>query len=83
MLSGAIAMGLIVVSLFFLRYWRSTRDRFFLYFAASFALEALTRVLLGIAAAKSEDAPLYYLIRLLAYGLILIAIYEKNRGRKN
>jgi hypothetical protein len=31
-----------------------------------------------------EDAPAYYLIRLVAYGLILIAILDKNRlGRKS
>ncbi|PWF44004.1 hypothetical protein C7C56_020110 [Massilia glaciei] len=83
MISGAIAMGSIVVSLFFLRYWRSSKDRFFLYFAASFALEAVTRVMLGLSSPESEGAPLFYLTRVVAYGLILIAIYEKNSGKKS
>ena len=32
-LLGAIAMGCAVASLFFFRFWRNTRDRFFLLFA--------------------------------------------------
>jgi hypothetical protein len=48
MLAGAIAMASIVISLFFFRFWRSTRDRLFLFFAISFLLEALNRILLGL-----------------------------------
>lgn len=81
MLTGAIAMTSLVISLFFLRFWKSTRDRFFLYFAMSFFLEAVNRVLLGMTALQDEDAPAYYLIRLVAYALILFAIIEKNRNR--
>ncbi|WP_136418967.1 DUF5985 family protein [Herbaspirillum sp. ST 5-3] len=81
MLVGAIAMGSLVASLFFLRFWRTSGDRFFLYFSLAFFLEAISRVLLGLSASKSEDMPLYYLIRLVAYGLILLAIIRKNSGR--
>jgi Family of unknown function (DUF5985) len=70
--------------LFFLRFWRSTRDRFFLYFAMSFFMEGLNRVLLRCMGGLREETPAYYLIRLVAYGLILLAILEKNRlGRKS
>lgn len=79
MLSGAIACGSLVVALFFLRYWRSTRDRFFLYFAVSFALEAVGRLLLGAVTTATEETPLFYLFRLAAYLLILVAIVGKNR----
>jgi len=79
MLTGAIAMASLVISLFFLRFWKSTRDRFFLYFAMSFALEAINRILLGMTLPQGEDAPAYYLIRMVAYALILLAIIEKNR----
>ena len=82
MLAGAIAMASAVIGLFFFGFWRNTRDRFFLFFAMSFALEAVNRVLLGLALNASEDAPLNYLIRLAAYALILIAIVDKNRRRK-
>jgi hypothetical protein len=82
MMIGAIALASILVGLFFLRFWRSTRDRFFLYFALSFFIEGLNRLLSGITNMLYEDAPDYYLIRLVAYGLILMAIWEKNRPRK-
>lgn len=79
MLAGAIVMGALVAALFFLRFWRQTRDTFFLYFALSFALEALHRLLSAAQPADNPDAPMYYLIRLASYSLILVAIWRKNR----
>ncbi|HEY8553927.1 MAG TPA: DUF5985 family protein [Burkholderiales bacterium] len=79
MLLGGIATAAVVAGLFFLRFWGATRDRFFLFFALAFWLEALSRVLIGLSGSVREDAPLFYLIRLLAYGLILIAILDRNR----
>ncbi len=58
---------------------KSSRDRFFLYFAMSFGIEGCNRILLALTAGLREDAPTYYLVRLVAYGLILLAILEKNR----
>lgn len=80
LLLGAIGMASLIAALLFARFWRQTRDRFFLFFAASFALEGLNRFLMGIHRDASDDDPLYYLIRLAAFGLILIAIAEKNRA---
>jgi hypothetical protein len=78
---GAIAMASLVISLFFLRFWKTTRDRFFLFFAASFLLEAINRIMTGISVLQNEESPLYYLIRLIAYSLIIIAIIDKNKTR--
>jgi H+/Cl- antiporter ClcA len=61
------------------RFERATRDRFFLCFALSFALEGVNRVLLYLLVGPNEDAPVYYLVRLVAYGLIIAAIVGKNR----
>jgi hypothetical protein len=80
--TGAISMGSLVIALFFLRFWRDSGDRFFLYFAASFLIEGLHRLYSALADANAEDSPLHYLIRLLAYGLILWAILEKNLPRE-
>lgn len=82
MLMGAIAAGLIVAGLFFFRFWRQTRDRFFLLFAASFWLEAVNRIALALLEHADEQEPLFYLVRLVAYGLILAAIWQKNRTRR-
>lgn len=78
---GAIAALSFVIGCFFLRFWRVTRDRFFLLFGLSFWIEAFNRVLQGAVPAWREDMPAYYLVRLLAYGLILYAIIDKNRRR--
>lgn len=78
-LVGAIVMAASVIALFFLRYWRQTRDRFFLYFALAFMLEAVQRLPGAMQPPGAPEAPLYYLIRLAAYGLILLAIIGKNR----
>ncbi|MBC5764186.1 hypothetical protein H8R02_06985 [Ramlibacter sp. GTP1] len=79
MLTGAIALASFLAGLFFFRFWRQTRDTFFLYFAASFAIEGLNRIVLGLVEVPDEKAPLFYIVRLVAYGLILVAIWQKNR----
>jgi hypothetical protein len=82
MLTGAIAMASAVIAMFFLRFWRNSGDRFFLWFALSFGIEGAHRVYAALSYQDSEDSPLHYLIRLLAYGLILWAILEKNLPRR-
>lgn len=82
MLLGAIGLASIMVGFLFLRFWRSSRDRFFLFFALSFLVEGLNRIVLGLAGALNEAEPIYYLIRLLTYGLILVAILDKNLPRR-
>jgi NADH:ubiquinone oxidoreductase subunit 4 (subunit M) len=79
-LIGAVAMASLITGLFFLRFWRSTRDRFFLYFAISFLIEGLNGGLLrpGLQGDGIEQS-LFYALRLVAYGLILVAIWGKNK----
>lgn len=79
MFLGAIAMANFTASLFFLRFWRHSRDRFFMFFALAFAIEALIRVMLGVIHYSSEQEPLFYLVRLFSYVLIIVAIIDKNR----
>lgn len=78
-LLGVIASLCFVAALFFLRYWRSTRDRFFLYFVAAFLMEGTNRFVAGWTGGWSEDSPVQYLVRLVSYGLIVVAIIDKNR----
>ena len=81
LLMGAIAAGWVVAGLFFFRFWRQTRDRFFLWFALSFWLEACDRVALALYVGVQEDNPAIYSLRVVSYGLILLAIWQKNRPR--
>lgn len=83
LLLGAIAMANLTIGLFFLRFWKKTRDRFFLFFAVAFILEGINRVLLGLSQGSNENEPIFYLVRLLSYVLILIAIVDKNRINKS
>jgi len=78
LITGMIAMGSLIIGLFFLRFWRNTKDRFFLYFALSFGIEGVHRIVTTMSYDEHEESPLHYLVRLLAYGLILWAILEKN-----
>jgi len=82
MLLGAIAMASLTAGLFFLRFWRRTGDRFFLLFAVSFAIEGLNRAILALTTNPDEGRPFFYLIRLVAFLLILAAIADKNWSRK-
>lgn len=79
---GAIAMASLVAAMFFLRFWKNTHDRFFLLFAISFFVEALNRAALGLAAVPNEQEPFFYLVRLCAFVLIIVAIVDKNRVEK-
>lgn len=78
LLAGGIATASLIAGLFFLRFWRQTRDRFFMFFAASFLIEGLNRFALYALAGLDDQHPIYYVIRLVAYGLIVWAIVDKN-----
>jgi hypothetical protein len=82
MLTGAIAVASLLAGLFFFRFWRHTHDRFFLYFALSFWIEAGNRIALGLLVGADEDGVVFYSVRVLAYGLILLAIWQKNRPQR-
>jgi hypothetical protein len=81
LISGAIVMGYGVAGLFFLRFWRQTRDRLFLAFAVAFWILGLQRLGLALTRSVVEDQSSLYLVRLIAFMLILIAIVDKNRSR--
>jgi hypothetical protein len=78
-LLGAIALGSFAVGLFFLRYWKISRDRFFLFLMLSFWIEGGNRTYMAIQQSWNEDSPAHYLVRLVSYLLILLAIWDKNR----
>lgn len=81
-LSGAVALGFFTCGLFFLRFWSRTRDELFLAFAVAFALMGTGQTILALANIPTEERGSIYLIRLLAFLLILFAIYRKNRQQR-
>jgi hypothetical protein len=80
LISGALVMGYFVAGLYFLRFWRDTRDRLFGIFAAAFWLLAAQRAALALTADPTGEQVVLYSVRLLAFVLILAAIIDKNRG---
>jgi len=80
-LSGAAAMASLAVALFFLKFWRRTRDTFFLLFASAFTIDAISRFVLGVSQVSDTTEPMYFLPRLLMFGLIAVAIIGKNAKR--
>lgn len=78
-LSGALTMGFLVAGLFFLRFWKGTRDNLFVAFALAFWLLGLTQALLALSNIPVEERSWLYLLRLSAFALILTSIWLKNR----
>jgi len=81
-LLGAIAIAELTVALVFLRFWRRTRDILFVFFATAFGLSGLSRICMFMTDPQDEGGTLVYIIRLIAFGLILFAILNKNRTRR-
>jgi hypothetical protein len=78
-LHGAVVMASLTVGLFFLRYWRATRDRLFLLFWLAFWLLALNWTMVELAGPLSQHA---YIVRFLAFVVIAGAVLDKNRRQK-
>ncbi len=80
--AGAIVMGYLVAGLFFLKYWRDTRDRLFLVFAVAFWMLGVQRALINLVDIAAEHQTLFYLLRLAAFLLIIWAVVDKNLVRR-
>ncbi len=80
-ISGVIVTGYAVAGLFFLRFWRQSRDRLFAWFTAAFWLLGAQRAALAALEHGAPSSTWLYAVRLLAFLLILAAIVDKNRPR--
>lgn len=78
LLFGALVTASGIVGLFFLRFWTRSRDRLFLYFALSFWILGLNWAILPFVDQDEPQTALYSL-RLVAFGLIIVGIWDKNR----
>lgn len=76
-LNGVVTMGHFTAGVFFLRFWKRTRDRLFVFFASAFWLLSAVRLLTIFRA--DEEHPFYW-VRLIGYMIILAGIVDKNVG---
>lgn len=79
-LLGVIATSSFTAGVFFLKFWKQTRDLLFLAFGTAFIIEALNRCAILFVAKPNEGSPFTYIVRLFAFLLILGAILKKNYG---
>jgi hypothetical protein len=79
--SGGILIGYWAIGVDFFRFRRRTHDRFFAIFGFSFWLLAFERFLLILIGPTEESRWFIYIIWLVAFLLILYAIYDKNLSR--
>jgi uncharacterized membrane protein HdeD (DUF308 family) len=80
-LLGVIATSSLIAGVFFLKFWRKTDDSLFLAFGVAFLVEGLNRCAVLFLAKPNEGSPCIYIVRLLAFLLILAAILHKNYGK--
>jgi hypothetical protein len=77
-LLGAVVMASLSVALFFLRYWRATKERLFVLFSLAFCLLAANWALVSLGGPLGPHA---HLFRFLAFVVIALAVIDKNRRR--
>lgn len=77
-LLGVIAAASFTAMLFFLRFWRDTRDLLFAAFGFYFLVEGINRVVLSAMKHPNEGSPWIYIARLIALLVLLGAIIHKN-----
>jgi Ca2+/Na+ antiporter len=83
-LGGCIFTMCLGIGLFQLRFWVRTRDRLFLGFALAFFLLAVNRIALTLTTTTdvNEGRLSLYVIRLVAFVIILLSIIDKNRAAR-
>jgi hypothetical protein len=78
---GVLAMASLVAALFFLRYWRATRERLFAFFSLAFVGMAVNWTVLAVVNHPADEARQahVYVIRLVAFVILIVGIIDKNR----
>jgi hypothetical protein len=80
---GLSAAGYAIAGVFFLSFWRRTRDGLFMVFALAFWLMALNQAIPVVLGIPREEQGGVYLLRAAAFILIIAAILWKNLSRRD
>lgn len=81
---GALTFGMLLASMFFLKAYRVTKDRFFLFFVLSFLIMMIERIVWAVFGKNWFDEQqtdlrtILYAIRFLAFSIIAIGVIDKN-----
>jgi hypothetical protein len=80
-LQGVSAAGAFAAGVFFLRFWKESRDRLFGFFSVAFWMMGGSWSLLALLDPREESRPYVFALRLIAFLLIIVAAIDKNRVR--
>ena len=80
-LLGMIVMCCLIIGLYFVRFYRKSRDRLFLFFATAFWLLGANWFVLVFYNGEEPGHAHLYILRLVAFVILLIGIWDKNRAR--
>lgn len=78
-LLGFVTACSLVAAVFFLRFWRMTRDFLFLAFAVFFAIQGAHNAIVLTLSHPNESHPWLFVLRLISVLVVLAAILAKNR----
>ncbi len=81
-LHGMLALACFVIGLKFLKFWRVSKDRLFVWFAGAFWVFAAGWVIRASTLSEGEHGYIVYLPRLVGFLMIIAAIIDKNRQAK-
>jgi hypothetical protein len=76
---GVLSMGCLVVAMCFLQYWRSSRERLFIFFSAAFALMAVQWTLSALSGTDEVNHVYLLTLRIFAFLCIIAGILDRNR----
>jgi len=79
---GALMMAFLVAGMFFARFYRKTRDRLFGGFAIAFFVLSANQFAFLEIDERSSARTVLYVVRLIAFSIILVAIIDKNRASR-
>jgi uncharacterized membrane protein HdeD (DUF308 family) len=81
-LLGCITASSLIIGLFFLRFWKTTKDALFLAFAIFFVIQGGSHAFVVSLSHPNEGSFWLFLVRLLSILVVLGAILWKNAGKR-
>jgi hypothetical protein len=79
-LNGIAATASLIAGAIFLRFWRESHDRLFVWFALAFWMFAANWATVALSQPADETRHYFYAIRLLGLILILAGVVGRNRA---
>lgn len=80
--SGIIFTSFGFAGIFFLKFWKKTKERFFLAFALACWALSIERIAMLIESKNNETSAWVYLFRLVAFFLVFLAVYHANQQKR-